>query len=64
MFTQIFPPNIGVANSTRKIQGLGKFCFNLEISEAFLMRLEISFSCVSLRLGVSDFVFFGQRSKP
>ena len=26
---------IGVANGIRKIQGLGNFCSNLEISEAF-----------------------------
>ena len=61
----------GVANGIRKIQGLGNFCSNLEISEAFRMSLEISFSCVSLPLGfsnfwprglgVSDFCFFGQR---
>ena len=59
---------LGVANGTRKILGLGKFCSNLEISEAFSMSLEISFSCVSLcrgfsnfwlrGLGVSDFVFW------
>ena len=56
-----------LANGTRKIQGLGNFCTNLEISEAFRISLEISFSCVSLRLefsnfwprglGVSDFCF-------
>ena len=44
-----------VANGTRKIQGLGKFCSNLEILEAFSMSLEISFSCVSLRFGFSNF---------
>ena len=44
-----------VANGIRKIQGLGNFCSNLEISEEFWMSLEISFSCVSLRLGLSNF---------
>ena len=47
--------NLGVANGTRKVQGLGNFCSNLEISEAFGMSLEISFSRVSLRLGYSNF---------
>ena len=46
---------LGVANGIRKIQGLGNFCSNLEISEAFSISLEISFSCVSLRLGLSNF---------
>ena len=45
----------GVANGTRKIQGLGNFCSNLEILEVFLMSLEILFSCVSLHLGFSNF---------
>ena len=44
-----------MANGNRKIQGLGKFCSNLEISEEFTMSLEISPSCVSLRLGFSNF---------
>ena len=43
-----------VANGTRKIQGLGNLCSDLEISEAF-WNLEISFSCVSLSLGFSNF---------
>ena len=59
--------DVGVANGTRKIQGLGKFCSNLEISKTFSVSL-FSFSCVSLGLGfthfwlrglgVSDFVFW------
>ena len=35
--------------------GSRKFCSNFEISEEFSMSLEISFSCVSLRLGFSNF---------
>ena len=46
---------LGVANGTWKIQGLGNFLSNLEILEAFCMSLEISFSCVSLRLVFSHF---------
>ena len=48
-------PDEGVANGTRKIKGLGNFCSGLEISEAISMSLEISFSCVSLRLEFSNF---------
>ena len=33
----------------------GKFRVNLEISEAFSMSLEISLSCICLRLGFSNF---------
>ena len=36
-------PNEGVANGTSKNIGLGKFWQDLEISEAFLTSLEISF---------------------
>ena len=51
-----------VANGARKIQGLDKFCSNLEISEAFSMSLEIWFSqCVSLGLGFSNFWLRGLR---
>ena len=39
----------------RKIQVLGNFCSDLEVSEAFGMSLEISFSCISLRLGFLNF---------
>ena len=46
---------LGVANGARKIQGLDKFCSNLEISKAFSMSLEISFSCDFLGLGFSNF---------
>ena len=34
---------LGVANGTSKIVGLGKFCQDLEISEAFMISLEVSF---------------------
>ena len=34
---------IGVANGTSKNVGLGKFCQDLEISEAFMISLEVSF---------------------
>ena len=34
---------LGVANSTSKNVGLGKFWQDLEISEAFLISLEVSF---------------------
>ena len=47
----------GVANGIQKIQGLGNFCSNLEISEAFWMSLEIS-DFWPRGLGVSDFWFF------
>ena len=33
----------GVANGTSKNVDLGKFCQDLEISEAFVMSLEVSF---------------------
>ena len=33
----------GVANGTSKNVGLGKFCQDLEISEAFMISLEVSF---------------------
>ena len=33
----------GVANDTSKNVGLGKFCQDLEISEAFMISLEVSF---------------------
>ena len=36
-------PNIGVANGTSKNVGLGKFWQDLEISEVFLISLEVSF---------------------
>ena len=50
-FEQLWPgayflpyrPRLGVANGTSKNVGLGKFWQNLEISEAFLTSLEISF---------------------
>ena len=35
--------NLGVANGTSKNVGLGKFWQDLEISEAFLISLEVSF---------------------
>ena len=35
--------NVGVANGTSKNVGLGKFWQDLEISEAFLLSLEVSF---------------------
>ena len=46
---------LGVAKGTSKNVGLGKFWPDLEISEAFLICLEVSFSRVFLRLGVSNF---------
>ena len=49
------PDVLGVTNGTQKILGLGKFWSDLEISEAFLMSHEVSFFCVSLCLGVSNF---------
>ena len=36
-------PSLGVANGTSKNVGLGKFCQDLEISEAFVISLEVSF---------------------
>ena len=36
-------PCMGVANGTSKNLGLGKFWQDLEISEAFLISLEVSF---------------------
>ena len=36
-------PILGVANGTSKNVGLGKFWQDLEISEAFLISLEVSF---------------------
>ena len=39
----MFVSGIGVANGTSKNVGLGKFWQDLEISEAFLTSLEISF---------------------
>ena len=36
-------PSLGVANGTSSNMGLGKFWQDLEISEAFLTSLEISF---------------------
>ena len=36
-------PSSGVANGTSKNVGLGKFWQDLEISEAFLISLEVSF---------------------
>ena len=35
--------HLGVANGTSKNVGLGKFWQDLEISEAFLISLEVSF---------------------
>ena len=35
--------HVGVANGTSKNVGLGKFWQDLEISEAFLISLEVSF---------------------
>ena len=35
--------SLGVANNTSKNVGLGKFWHDLEISEAFLISLEVSF---------------------
>ena len=52
---------LGVANGTSKNVGLGKFRPNLEISTAFFKGLEVSFSRVFLRLGVSN--FFTDRSR-
>ena len=34
---------VGVANGTSKNVGLGKFCQDLEISEVFMISLEVSF---------------------
>ena len=36
-------PSLGVANGTSQNVGLGKFWQDLEISEAFLISLEVSF---------------------
>ena len=47
-----------MANGTSKNLSLGKFRPDLEISKAFLKGLEVSFSRVFLRLGVSDFFSF------
>ena len=52
---------VGVANGTSKNVGLGKFQPDLEISKAFFKGLEVSFSRVFLRLGVSN--FFTDRSR-
>ena len=53
---------LGVVNGAWKIQGLDKFCSNFEISKAFSMSLEISFSCDFLGLGFSNFWLRGSRS--
>ena len=45
----------GVANDTSKNVGLGKFCQDLEISEAFMISLEVSFFMVC-------FYFFESRN--
>ena len=50
-----------MANSTSKNVGLGKFRPDLEISKAFFKGLEVSFSGIFLRLGVSN--FFNHRSR-
>ena len=42
-FIYTSPCKTGVANSTTKNVGLGKFWQDLEISEAFLISLEVSF---------------------
>ena len=39
----IIPHKLGVANGTSKNVGLGKFCQDLKISEAFMISLEVSF---------------------
>ena len=41
--TNSFLSTVGVANGTSKNVGLGKFWQDLEISEAFLISLEVSF---------------------
>ena len=46
---------IGVENGTSKNVGLGKFCEDLEISEAFMISLEVSFFMVC-------FYFFESRN--
>ena len=43
IFYDILNPIIGVANGTAKNIGLGKFCQDLEISEAFMISLEVLF---------------------
>ena len=43
VFTLISVFMVGVANGTSKNVGLGKFWQDLEISEAFLISLEVSF---------------------
>ena len=45
---------IRVLNVSSKNVGLGKFCPDLEISETFVIGLEVSFSG-DLHLGVSNF---------
>ena len=40
---EVMLPFVGVANGTTKNVGLGKFWQDLEISEAFLISLEVSF---------------------
>ena len=53
-------PLVRVVNGTWKVQGLGRFCSNLEISEAFSVSLEILFSCQNLVfLCVPDSQIFG-----
>ena len=39
----IIPHKLGVANGISKNVGLGKFCQDLKISEAFMISLEVSF---------------------
>ena len=39
----IIPHKLGAANGTSKNVGLGKFCQDLKISEAFMISLEVSF---------------------
>ena len=42
-YFEVQPPTPGVPNGTSKNVGLGKFWQDLEISEAFLISLEVSF---------------------
>ena len=52
---------LGVANSTFKIVGFGKFWYGLEISAVFVLCLEVSFARCFFCLGVLD--FFSARSR-
>ena len=52
--------HVGVANGTSKNVGLGKFWQDLEISEAFLISLEVSFLYGLILLFLSLETFYNE----